>query len=462
MNKDFLVAKFGGSSLADKACLERSVQVALKHKANIIVVSATYGTTNMLVEINSLLEDSPIENKEKIDDLVAQVKKKHQDFASDLGCDEKTCEAIEVILDELSTLVQGMLLLKETSEKAKDRILSIGERLSSHLFAYSMRSISGKSHYSSFDVREVMRTNGTFGKARPDISKLKELSEQKLLPLLVDGEVLVTQGFIGRTEEGFTTTLGRGGSDYSASLLAEAVDAKCIQIWTDVAGIATTDPRICSNTVLIDEISFQEASELAVFGAKILHPTTLLPAKRNNIPVFVGSSYEPEAKGTWIRHSCEHMPLVRALTKKDKQALVTITTPRMLDAHGYLSKVFEIFERLEVSVDSVTTSEISISVTIDESELSSETLMNQLKVVGEVEIETGFSSVSLIGNGINHTPGLSKAIFTTLQQSEPINVRMICLGASKHNFCFLVNSADSVRAIQQLHRSFIEEKIWLS
>ena len=211
------------------------------------------------------------------------------------------------------------------------------------------------------------------------------------------------------------------------------MNSETLQIWTDVAGIATTDPRIVKEARPIDEITFQEAAELATFGAKILHPTTLTPALRKNIKVFVGSSYEATAKGTWIKKECSDRPLIRAMALRDKQCLLTLSTPKMLHAHGFLLEIFKVFNDHKVSIDSITTSEISVAVTLDDSTLLNKSLISDLKQLATLKIEQDLTMVSLIGNNINHTPNLAAKIFNALGD---INVRMICLGASKHNFCF--------------------------
>lgn len=265
-------------------------------------------------------------------------------------------------------------------------------------------------------------------------------------------DVGVTQGFIGSTMEGHTTTLGRGGSDFSAAILAEGINATTCEIWTDVTGILTTDPRLVKEAKVIDEISFKEASELATFGAKVLHPATLLPAIRKNIPVFVGSSFDANKGGTWVRKEVENQPLIRAMALRRKQVLVTLSTPEMLQAHGFLFQVFTIFNEHKVSVDAITTSEISVSMTLDEVTLQNKELFKKLEAIAEVHIEDNLSLVSLIGNNIIHTSGLAKKIFESIPE---INVRMICLGASKHNFCFLVKDSSAEDALKRLHKAFI-------
>ena len=230
------------------------------------------------------------------------------------------------------------------------------------------------------------------------------------------------------------------------------MSADVVEIWTDVAGVSTTDPRLCAEAQVLEEISFKEMSELATFGAKVLHPATLLPAMRKNIPVLVVSSFEPEKAGTWVRKDVKSSPLIRALALRKKQTLITLSTPEMLQTHGFLFQLFKIFNDYKVSIDAITTSEISVAVTIDSSENLSENLIRELGSVAEVQIEKELCLVSLIGNNINHTPGLSKRIFNSIAD---INVRMICYGASRHNFCFLVEEKKGTEVVQRLHRQFI-------
>ena len=335
--------------------------------------------------------------------------------------------------------------------------MSFGERLSSEIFVQAVQNQT-KLRVACLQARDVIVTNDQFSRAVPQ----PELIRQKCQSLAdykacVAGQVvLVTQGFIGQTLSGHTTTLGRGGSDYSAALFAEGFAAENLQIWTDVAGIATTDPRLVPAAKPIPEISFTEASELATFGAKVLHPATLLPALRRNIPVFVGSSFDPDQRGTWVRLQVKDQPLVRALALRRKQILITMTTPEMLQAHGFLAKIFKIFADYQVSVDSITTSEIGVALTVEESTLKLKDFWDELGQHAEVSIEQNLALVSIIGNNINHTPGLAKRIFDTIPD---INVRMICLGASRHNFCFLVDEINAERALQNLHREFCERSI---
>ncbi|MGZ3744383.1 MAG: lysine-sensitive aspartokinase 3 [Pseudobdellovibrionaceae bacterium] len=453
MNK-IIVSKFGGTSMGDAACMLRSAEVAIKQKSSVVVVSATSGTTNELIELGKTSQAKPWLEAEA---LLNKIRQKHIKIAEDLKISSEFSQKLSSLFEEMESLARGIHLLKDCSVKALDALMSLGERMSSILFTEATQQVLQQQNSTLqaelFDVRTVLRTDESFSKARPLTSEIKTLCEKHLGHLRGRKTLLVTQGYIGRTEDGMTTTLGRGGSDYSAAILAEGIGADILEIWTDVAGIATTDPRLCPKARPIDEISFKEASELATFGAKVLHPATLLPAIRQNIPVFVGSSFEAEARGTWVRKEVQRYPLIRAMALRKKQSLVTLSTPAMLHAHGFLYQIFKIFNDHKVSIDAITTSEISVSVTLDDSTLLNKKLISDLSEIADVQVEENLALVSLIGNNINHTPGLGKHIFETIAE---INVRMICLGASKHNFCFIVNEEQGALAIQKLHQKFIE------
>lgn len=447
-----IVSKFGGSSMADAAAMRRSAEISLKQNSSLVVVSATYSTTNQLID---LISQATTSRWEECLLILDNIKEKHRAIASELSCSQASIEEQEIILRELEAFARGVYLLKECSLRAKDSIQAVGERLSSNLFSEALRQVSGDKLVHLLDVRKVLRTNDDYGKATPIVEVTAMLARKNASWVNEENTITVTQGFIGSTEEGVTTTLGRGGSDYSAALLAEAFQANILEIWTDVAGISTTDPRVCSKAIPINEISFKEAAEMAVFGAKILHPTTLTPALRSNIGVFVGSSYEPDQPGTWIRYSPEKTPLVRAIALRKNQSLVTLSTPKMLNTHGFLYEIFKKFSEHKVSVDAITTSEISVALTVDDSTLNNKQLFEELRELCQVRIEETLALVSLIGNNINHTPGLAKKIFNVL---ENINVRMICQGASLHNFCFLVDGENAEDAVKLLHHEFIENK----
>ncbi len=452
---EVIVAKFGGSSMANLEAMIRSAQISVSKNANMVIVSAVYGVTNLLVDISKI---APLgeDKKEEVHSLIEEITKKHHSILNDMNASEALRNDVAELLGEINMIAQGMLLLRECSDRAYDSLVSLGERLSSLIFS----EVLGKIHQEAntdkkvefFDIRNVLKTDDRFMQATPNIEEISKQSQQYLINAKYGDIVYVSQGFIGSTEEGLTTTLGRGGSDYSAALIAEGMGADTLQIWTDVAGIATTDPRIVKEAKLLNEITFSEAAELATFGAKILHPTTLTPALRAGIKVFVGSSYEPDEPGTWIKNETNSAPMIRAMALRREQSLVTLSTPKMLQAHGFLYEIFKIFNDFKVSIDSITTSEISVALTIDDSALLNNKMIDRLSELCSVKVEKGLTLVSLIGNDINHTPDIAKRIFNSITGT---NVRMICLGASKHNFCFLVDANDADEVIQKLHKEFI-------
>lgn len=450
-----VVSKFGGTSMGDADCMRRSALVSAEAGACITVVSATSGTTNQLIEIGQAAEKG---QEETVDRLIKTIRERHEKIGKDLQCWSQVEPEMLKLFEELESIAKGIFFLKDCSLKAMDTLMSLGERMSSVLFVYALKDAMKKKARTSevewLDARRVIITDDQFSRGKPLIDRIHIQCRNLLLSAIESGrKVYVTQGFIGRTEDGHTTTLGRGGSDYSAALFAEGIGAQVLEIWTDVAGIATTDPRICPQAQWLNEISFKEASELATFGAKVLHPATLLPAIRQNIPVFVGSSFDPQEKGTWVKREVHSQPLVRAMALRKKQSLVTLSTPEMLQAHGFLAKIFRVFDEHRVSIDAITTSEISVSMTVDQTITGNKKLISTLEEFADVTVEDNLCLVALIGNNINHTSGFAQRIFDSIPS---INVRMICMGASKHNFCFLVSELDGDEALRKLHHTFIE------
>ncbi len=444
MSNQFIVAKFGGTSVADFTAMSRCADIVLADPTiRLVVVSASSGVTNLLVAIT---KESSVEGRFShfagVERITYAVLEKLQQQAA-VGA------AIEQLLLELKTLIGRAA---EFSDGEKDLVQSFGERLSSVLFAQVLAERGAA--VSSFDVRQVLRTDSRFGKGEPQVEQIGLLTRQYLAPLL-NSQIIVTQGFIGADHANQTTTLGRGGSDYSAAILGEAIGAKVVQIWTDVVGIFTTDPRLTPDARCIPEISFDEAAEMATFGAKVLHPATLIPAMRQNIPVFVGSSREPEAGGTWISKQVDARPSYRAIALRKNQTLITVKSPAMLHAAGFLTRVFAILSQHQISVDLVTTSEISVALTLDDAPGSAfgtsiEPALAALREFSEVTVEQGLSLVAVIGNHLHSTRGITGSLFQALEQ---INMRLICHGASRHNLCFLVQDGEAPGVVKELHQA---------
>lgn len=444
-----IVAKFGGTSVADFDAMSRCASiVASNQDIKVVVVSASSGVTNYLVR----LAKGNMPTNER-DAILAHIADIEFSILKKMGNKPELAQALEHLLNELSAIAKESELAN--SAELQDELLSFGERMSSLLFAEILRE--QKVHAVNFDVRQVIKTDSSFGKATPDIEQIKHQAETLILPELPHS-VFVTQGFIGSDELGKTTTLGRGGSDYSAALLAESVQASALQIWTDVNGIYTTDPRLTAKARPIPEISFDEAAEMATFGAKILHPATLIPAMRSNIRVFVGSSREPEAGGTWVAWQTEHKPAYRAIALRKEQVLLTLKSPAMLHATGFLAEVFTLLAKHKISVDLITTSEISVALTLDEptngnSRKITDSLLSELREIGEVEIEEDLSLIAVIGNHLQATRGVGGNVLSAL---EKYNLRMICHGASAHNLCFLVKSDDAPGIVEHLHQCLFD------
>ncbi|MGF1754773.1 lysine-sensitive aspartokinase 3 [Vibrio makurazakiensis] len=446
----FNVAKFGGTSVANFEAMSRCAAIIENNpNTKLVVSSACSGVTNLLVELANGVQDT---NRRKT--VLSELAQIHHSILDQLADPVEAEKQVHSILDNVASAAEAASF--QSSKKLTDHLVACGELMSTFLLTQIMRERGIEAV--RFDIRDVLRTDNNHGKAEPQLEEIASLAKEKLIPLC-QSHVVITQGFIGSDLEGNTTTLGRGGSDYSAALIAESVQASGLEIWTDVPGIYTTDPRIAPNASPIPEISFSEASEMANFGAKILHPSTLVPALRHDIPVFVGSSKEPEKGGTWIRHQVESSPLFRALALRCNQTMVTLRSANMFHAYGFLAKVFEILAKHKISVDLITTSEISVSLTLDQTDTAGgapelpQAVREELEQLCTVEVEHNLCLVALIGNNMSESKGYAKQVFSTL---EDFNLRMICYGASPHNLCFLLHESVSRSAIQKLHKELFE------
>lgn len=450
IHPNIVVAKFGGTSVADFDAMTRSADVVLADEnVRLVVLSASAGVTNLLVALAEGLEAT--ERFEKLD----AIRKIQYNIVERLANPQIIREEVERLLENITTLAEAASLA--TSTALTDELVSHGELMSTLLFVEVLREHHVDAQW--FDIRKIMRTNDRFGRAEPDVAKLAELAQQQLQPRLAQS-LVITQGFIGSEEKGRTTTLGRGGSDYTAALLGEALHASRVDIWTDVPGIYTTDPRVVPAAKRIERIAFEEAAEMATFGAKVLHPATLLPAVRSDIPVFVGSSKDPKAGGTLVCNKTDNPPLFRALALRRKQTLLTLHSLSMLHSHGFLAEVFGILARHNISVDLITTSEVSIALTLDTTgststgeSLLTTSLLTELSSLCRVEVEEDLALVAIIGNKLSQACGVGKEVFGVL---EPFNIRMICYGASSYNLCFLVPGGDAEQVVQKLHHNLFE------
>lgn len=445
------VAKFGGTSVANFDAMSACADIITADtNTRVVVLSASAGVTNYLVELANGCELS------RRNDILNAVRTIQFNIIEKLQKPEMVIEKIEHYLTYIKALAESASLA--TSLALTDEIICHGEMMSTCIFTQLLNERNFPAVW--VDVRDVVATDSHFGKAAPNDEKTVQQANAVIKPLLEQGKVVITQGFIGRDDEGKTTTLGRGGSDYSAALLAEVLNANDVLIWTDVPGIYTTDPRIVSAAKRIDTISFNEAAEMATFGAKVLHPATLLPAVRSNIPVFVGSSKAPEQGGTWVTRDPQPRPTFRALALRRNQILLTLSSLSMLHSQGFLANVFTILAKHKISVDVVTTSEVSIAITLDKTgstssglDILSDDLLAELREVCKVNVETDLALVAIIGNNLHTQAGIAKQLFETL---SPYNVRLISYGASTNNVCTLVKNKEADEIIQALHSALFE------
>jgi aspartate kinase len=449
-----IVMKFGGTSLESAAAIERLAAIVRTRieRRPVVVVSAMGKTTNRLLEIAR----SAVGGRGK--EAVQQIHELHDFHLREARQVVSAADraGLDLLLDEhfqeLTELVKGLVVLGEATPRSIDVISSYGERLSSQIVTRALRHFGIDSAH--LESRSLLVTDNRFNQATPLYGPTRERLAQRLPVVAAAGKVAVLGGFIGATEDGVTTTLGRGGSDFSASIIGAGIGAEEIQIWTDVDGMLTCDPALVPEARRVKVISFSEAAELAYFGAKVLHPSTLLPAMENNIPVRILNSQKPECEGTLIvAQAPPTTNLAKSIACKKNLTVVDISSTRMLMAHGFLHKIFEVFDRYETPVDMVTTSEVSVSLTIDSNERLAE-ITGELSRFAEVRHENHQAVICVVGDNIRYTPGVAGRIFKAV---EDVNVRMISQGASLRNVSFVVQEADLKKAVQALHRAFFSE-----
>lgn len=450
-----IVLKFGGTSVRDAEWIGRAVEIARRQldRSPILVASAMGKTTDTLVELSDRAaagDEAAV--RHGADELEAAHAKALRDLASlegDAGAE--AAPQLQELFQELRSLLQGVTLIREASPRTRDALLAFGERLSTLLIytAARQRGIPVR----LLDSRTLISTDSTFGSATPDVPATRE-ALRAALPAAGKAdtetpELVIMQGFIASNPEGVTTTLGRGGSDYSATIIGAAVDAEEVQIWTDVDGIMSADPRLVPTARTLGDISYVEAAELAFFGARVVHPFTIQPAIDRGIPVYVRNTARPEEAGTRISGSFAARG-VRAITAKRGITVITINSYRMLNAYGFLSRIFGVFARHQVSVDLVATSEVSVSMTVDRPERVG-AIVGELEEHGQVTVEEEKAIVSLVGKDLWKESSVLARVFQTL---EGISVRLISLGSSDTNLSLVVADGEAGRAVAQLHGAF--------
>jgi aspartate kinase len=456
-----VVMKFGGTSVADQAAIERLISIVRAQRqadaqqeggdarGPIVVVSALSKVTDRLLGIAANAGAGDIEGA--VNNL-RELRQRHITVSMVIGdvvLREQVIEFIDREFDELERIAQALCVLQEVSPRWLDTIAATGEILSSRIVAAALTSYGLLASW--IDARRTVVTDGEYTAAAPLFAETTASLMTNVDPPLASGRIAVMGGFVGATKDGVTTTLGRGGSDYSAAIIGACLGAGEIQIWTDVDGMLTADPRLVPDPYVVPHLSFAEASELAYFGAKVLHPATIQPAVSRNIPVRILNSHRPHARGTLItavRPQSER-PLT-AIASKTGVTVVSITSTRMLMAHGFLRRLFEVFERFRTPVDVVTTSEVTVSVTVDDRRRLP-AIVEALSQFADVEAEHDMAIVCVVGEGLQTDPQL---IGRVLQGVGDIPIRLVSQAASRSNVTFVIRAADLPAALGRLHSTF--------
>jgi aspartate kinase len=445
--------KFGGTSVEDGKAIERTAAIVRGRRERgleaVVVISAMAKVTDQLLAAAAA---AGRDDKAGALAISARLRHRHIDTAADLLDNERFVQLQPVInheFDALDDLLRGIAAVGELTARTNDLVVSFGERLSSRMVAaaFEQRGLKG----AHVDARTCIITDAHYGKAVPQEQAIEAKLAELVLPLVETGKTPVMGGFIGSTKEGITTTLGRGGSDYTAALVGGGMHAGAIEIWTDVNGIMTTDPRICPDALRVKTISFEEAAELAYFGAKVLHPATILPAVQKSIPVWVLNSRNAENEGTKITALAPKCASpFKSIAAKKRLTIIDVVASRMLMSHGYLKAVFDVFDKYKCAIDMVSTSEVSISVTVDSNEMLPE-ICEELGKIADVKYEGRKALVCLVGEDIRGHNGMAGQVFGAVSH---INVRMISQGASEINMSFMIDEDDVEEAVRSLHQKF--------
>ncbi len=448
-----IVMKFGGTSVESAEAIHRVASI-VQNRLNrhpVVVVSAMSKATDQLL---AMAAAAGIGDREKAIALCRTLRNRHSAVASALVTDHshQIHASLAGDYDTLEKLLEGVSAVGELTPRTQDNVVSYGERINSKVVAAAFVALGMDAVH--VDARELIITDDTFSRAIPQTNEINRRLETRLLPLVEAGKIPVLGGFIGNTPEGITTTIGRGGSDFSAALVGTGLNAEAIEIWTDVDGMKTTDPNLCPDAHRIKVISFEEAAELAYFGAKVLHPATVLPAIEKNIPVYVLNSRNPGNEGTKIvarAPHCRHP--FKAIAAKKRITVIDVVAARMLMAHGFLRQIFEVFDRHKCAVDVVSTSEVSVSLTVDSNERIPE-IAADMEKLAFVKYAGRKAIVCLVGENLRERPGIAAQVFTAISD---INVRMISQGASEINITFVIDEDDVPEAVRRLHAQFFTD-----
>jgi aspartate kinase len=411
------------------------------------VVSALSGVTDALIAVTRLAENGESDGAAA---ALQGLRERHVSVATAVTSEQRSAvlAAVGHEFDELSGLVHALAVLRDVSPRSMDAVLAVGELASSRIVAGALADCGVPSAW--IDARKVLVTDAEHAGAAPDMSDTCERASADISPVSRGGAVAVLGGFIGSTANGVTTTLGRGGSDYSAAIFGACLGVDEIQIWTDVDGMLTADPRVVAQPRVVPQLSFAEASELAYFGAKVLHPSTILPAVSKNIPVRILNARRPENSGTLITAKGRGEARLAAIACKRGVTVIDITSTRMLMAHGFLRRLFEVFERLRTAVDVVTTSEVSVSVTVDDTRRL-DAIVDNLRSFADVSCEAYMAIISVVGENLRVDPTLFGRAVTSL---DAVPLRLVSQAASRRNITFVLRDADVPHAMMRLHETF--------
>lgn len=446
------VLKFGGTSVGDAQCMRQVaalVREALEH-GPLVVLSAMAKTTDALFRAARAAAGGDLDSARSEIDAVESHHRVTAEALFDGRMPAELAGALDAHFSDLDRTLQGVALLRELSPRSLDAIAARGELLSTTLFAAACDAAGAPTEW--FDARAVMRTDERFGEAQPNATAIRALAREQLAPRLAAGRAVVTQGYIGSTSDGSTTTLGRGGSDYSASLLGAALGCDEVQIWTDVEGVFTADPRVVPAARPIEHLSFAEAAELAAFGAKVLHPATIQPAVDARIPVTVRHTQRPRGRFTTIREAFAGERPVTALASRGPVHVITLGSTRMLAASGFLARIFDVFGKLGVSVDVVSTAEVAVSVTV-EADAPIEALRRELERFATLDVRRDRSIVAVVGERLKRTPGVASSALSAVDDLE---VEMLSMGANEINLSLVIERRFEHEVVRRLHRKLIE------
>jgi aspartate kinase len=453
---NLVVMKFGGTSVQDQAAIARTASIVAgrvaQGKSPAVVVSAMAKVTDQLLRAGEAASKG---DKTGALAISSRLRARHRDTAAELVKVQASIAELQNYIDQkfdaLDEVLRGLAAILELTPRISDLIVSYGERLSSRIVAAAFCELGVNGV--PVDAREIVITDSQFQKAIPMDDIIERRATEKLVPLMREGKVPVMGGFIGSNEAGITTTLGRGGSDFTGALIGGAITAEAIEIWTDVDGIMTADPRVCPDALRVKVISFEEAAELAYFGAKVLHPATILPAVKKNIPVLVLNSHNPACEGTHIISLAPHCKSpFKSISVKKKLTIIDVVANRMLMTHGYLSQIFSVFDKHKCPVDMVSTSEVSVSLTVDSSASLPE-IAADLEKLADVKYEGQKALVCMVGEDIRGQSGIAAQVFSAVRH---INLRMISQGASEINMSFMIEESDAEEAVRSLHAAFFQ------